>query len=258
MIPPTVVTIVLAAGSSGRLGTHKALLHLENRSAIVRVIQTSLASNSDQTVVVLGAHSESIRREIGDLPVSVVENVNFALGRTGSLKCALQSLVTGCYGNDTAIIIFPVDCPFVPSLVLNKLIACLLSNVSTVDHGEKPVSVLGGVCSDRQASVSNLRLSAERSWSVDDENSPAGMQSASLWIHPEYSGRRGHPVLLSGPILSHVLKLADDFPLKDFLYEAEKNQVLCRHTVKVDTASVLDNINTTDDLVRVLKREGLT
>ena len=245
MIPPTVVTIVLAAGSSVRLGTHKALLRLGGKTAIARVVEASLTSNSNETIVVLGAEAKSLAREIGDLPVLLVENTQFSLGRTGSLKCALRFLIDHLNGNKTAIaapagstttlaalgshsnglqragvlshvaiIIFPADCPLVPSPVLNKLIKCFFSRL------------------------------------------PAG--SESLWIAPEYAGKRGHPVLLFGPILSKLLELSDDFPLRDFLHSIECAGALHHLTVTVDTESVLDNINTSDDLARVLRREGLT
>jgi molybdenum cofactor cytidylyltransferase len=212
MNPPPIATIVLAAGSSSRLGTHKALLEINNKSAIRRVAETSLASMSRRSIIVLGASANAIKAELDDLPVEIVENSLFAKGRTGSLKCALRHL--GIALADTAVLVFPVDCPFISYRLLNRLIECF----------------------------------------VKEQQS----KSESFWIVPEFKGRRGHPVLLSGPILSRIFDLADDFSLKEFLYTAKTHERSVRYiALPVESETVLDNINTRQDVLRIWKREGL-
>ncbi len=208
---PTVATVILSAGNSGRLGFHKALLRFGETSALSRVIASALSSKTSLTVVVLGAEVESLRQEIGDAPVTILENRQFIAGRTGSLKCAIRSLDLDSVFS--AIMIFPVDCPFVAGTILDQLIECF--------QGQSL------------------------------------LPTESLWIAPEYAGKRGHPVLLAGPVLFDILALDDDFPLRDFLGRRVREGALRHLTVPVDTEHILDNINTVDDLVYVRQREGL-
>ncbi|MBZ0188220.1 MAG: nucleotidyltransferase family protein [Candidatus Obscuribacterales bacterium] len=211
MMPDMVVTIILAAGNSSRFGTHKGLIQLGGKSIIRTVAGTALASSSGLTIVVLGKESEGLKAELGELPVKTVYNAQFKQGRTGSIKSALESLSAI---QSTAIVIFPIDCPFVPPKVLNLLIETLTRQ--PLDHGE------------------------------------------SYWIVPEHDEKRGHPILLFGPVVGKIQALEDDYPLRDFLKEANDLGELIHITVPVETRSVLDNIDTRDDLAGALDREGLT
>ncbi|MCC7528185.1 MAG: nucleotidyltransferase family protein [Candidatus Melainabacteria bacterium] len=204
-------TIVLAAGSSSRLPFHKAFLQLGQTIAIKRVIETTLKSRSTRSLVVLGSRADSLIAEIKDFPVETIINRNYASGRTGSLKCALRHLSDKL--ESTAVLIFPVDCPFVSHQVLDSLIDCLLL---------RPAS-----------------------------------STESVWIVPSFEGRRGHPILLSGPVLKRILWLDDDFSLRDFLYNLiTSEQSLVQIELPVDSQAVVDNINTSADVQRLLKREG--
>lgn len=204
-----IATIILAAGSSSRLPVHKALLEMDGRKAIRQVAETALLSKSDRCLVVLGAKSDLIRAEINDLPVEIVENYTFAQGRTGSIKCALKSL--GETFSKKAVLIFPVDCPFVSHRLLDKLIDCF--------HEER-------------------------------------QRCESLWIVPSFSGKRGHPILLSGSVLPKICDLDDDFPLREYLH-AIKGDELHLVEIPVESKTVLDNMNTKDEVLQVCKREGL-
>ena len=211
MTAPRTVIIILAAGSSSRFGTHKGLVVAGGMTLLERVVKTGVSLKTSPVLLVLGAESSALRQAIVNLPVTIIENKSYASGRTGSPKCALQTL-----GEDLSsysVMVFPVDCPFVPTEVLTALIT---------RHSLEP-------------------------------NSPA----QSYWIAPEHNGKHGHPVLISGSILTEILALSDDFPLRDFLHRAVTDGRLQQITVPVATPTVLDNVNTASELEAVIMREGL-
>src|SRR5829696_3582015 len=77
--------VILAAGSSTRMGTPKQLLELEGKQLLVRAVEAALSSPAWPVVVVLGAHAELIRPAIARLPVLVTENPAWAEGMASSI-----------------------------------------------------------------------------------------------------------------------------------------------------------------------------
>lgn len=69
-----VTAILLAAGLSTRMGRSKPLLKLQGKTVIRHCIDAILEAGVDRCVVVLGRESETIRKEIRDLPVTTVLN----------------------------------------------------------------------------------------------------------------------------------------------------------------------------------------
>lgn len=57
--------------------------------------------------------------------------------------------------------------------------------------------------------------------------------------------------------MKRILWLDDDFSLRDFLYNLiTSEQSLVQIELPVDSQAVVDNINTSADVQRLLKREG--
>jgi molybdenum cofactor cytidylyltransferase len=88
----TIVGIVLAAGSSQRMGRPKQLLPLDGRPLLQHVVDAMAASLLDDIVVVLGHEADAIRAAI-TVPAHarVVVNPRYAEGQSTSLACGLAA-----------------------------------------------------------------------------------------------------------------------------------------------------------------------
>jgi len=80
------VAIVLAAGSSSRMGQSKQLLKVGNESLLKRTIRTVLDTDVDATIVVLGSNQQVHQKEICDFPIHVINNEHWQNGMGSSLK----------------------------------------------------------------------------------------------------------------------------------------------------------------------------
>jgi molybdenum cofactor cytidylyltransferase len=78
--------LLLAAGGSRRLGEPKQLLKIGGETLIRRMARVALGAELAPTLVVLGAHAGEIRGELEDLPLSIVENPDWARGIASSLR----------------------------------------------------------------------------------------------------------------------------------------------------------------------------
>ena len=114
----SVSALVLAAGTSTRLGRSKLLLDLGGRSVIARVVEATLASRAMETVVVLGHGAEVIAREIADFPVMTVLNPDYASGMASSLRVGLGAVSPEA----EAALILLGDQPLVTPDVINRII----------------------------------------------------------------------------------------------------------------------------------------
>jgi molybdenum cofactor cytidylyltransferase len=111
--------VILAAGSSTRMGAPKQLLRLDGRPLLQHVLDNVHASNVGEIIVVLGASAEVIRGQIDPHNVRVVLNENYREGIGTSLKAGLSAL--NCEA--AAALIILADQPFVRPQTLNQLIA---------------------------------------------------------------------------------------------------------------------------------------
>lgn len=89
---PIVWGIVLAAGTSSRLGRPKQLVRLGGEPALNHVLRAAAGSRLAGTVLVLGAEAERIRSRIGDFGQLTVINADFASGQSSSLRCGIASI----------------------------------------------------------------------------------------------------------------------------------------------------------------------
>lgn len=84
--------IILAAGSSTRMGSQKMLLPFGSSTILETVIQNILRSSVDSVTVVLGANQHEILRIIQPLPVEVCINENHLSGMLSSVICGFNAL----------------------------------------------------------------------------------------------------------------------------------------------------------------------
>ena len=113
--------IILAAGSSSRLGRAKQLLKYKNKSFIQQLIEKLEKTGISNPIIVLGARFEKISQHIDELSLStqIVENRNWENGMSGSLIKGLESLEKDV---DAALICLS-DQPLIPLSHYQQLLA---------------------------------------------------------------------------------------------------------------------------------------
>jgi molybdenum cofactor cytidylyltransferase len=110
--------ILLAAGSSSRLGQPKQLLTFHGVPLIRHVAEQALASRLASLTVVVGHRAADVRAALSDLAVDVVENPSYAQGQSTSLRVGLLNFPR----DHTAALILLVDQPFVDATLIDRLI----------------------------------------------------------------------------------------------------------------------------------------
>jgi molybdenum cofactor cytidylyltransferase len=114
-----VSAIVLAAGSSTRMGgINKLLLPWNSSTVIQHLVQQVLSSGAEEVIIVTGYQHEQVEQVIGDLSVSIVYNAGHASGMTGSIKAGVAA---GSIEN--AYMICLGDVPMISSDEYRKLIS---------------------------------------------------------------------------------------------------------------------------------------
>ena len=118
-VMPTIAAIVLAAGSSQRMGEQNKLhLPIDGVSLLRHSLQTLLAANIDELVVVLGHEQASTRALIDDLPLQIVYNEAHSTGQMTSVHCGLAALKA----NHGGVIVALGDQPALTVADINYLI----------------------------------------------------------------------------------------------------------------------------------------
>jgi len=119
MTKTAVSGVILAAGTSSRLGRPKQLVAYKGRPLLDHVVQNALSSNLGEIVVVLGAERGRIRVLLDLSKVHVVENEHFAKGQSTSVVVALDNLDQSAAG----VLFLLGDQPGVTADVINALVA---------------------------------------------------------------------------------------------------------------------------------------
>ena len=110
--------IILAAGSSRRMGTQKMLLPFNKSIIIETVINNVLNSMIDNVMVVLGADHDKIRNALNHLPVQFCHNEQHGTGMLSSVMCGFRSLPE----NANAALIYLGDQPGIPPIVTDTIL----------------------------------------------------------------------------------------------------------------------------------------
>ncbi|MGH2514906.1 MAG: nucleotidyltransferase family protein [Ktedonobacterales bacterium] len=110
--------IVLAAGRSSRMGSHKLLLHLGGHPLVTYAVNAALASKADPVVVVLGYMAEQVRVALPAGNYQVVENPRYAEGMATSLRAGIAAVPAGTAG----ALVLLADQPLLRVNYLNQLL----------------------------------------------------------------------------------------------------------------------------------------
>jgi molybdenum cofactor cytidylyltransferase len=118
-----IAAIVLAAGSSSRMGRNKLLLEFAGRPLLCHAIDQALEARIEEIVVVGGYQAAKVRAALSDRlgkpAVRMVESREHKLGMSASLKAGIRALKpeTG------AALVMLGDMPRISSALLKRLIA---------------------------------------------------------------------------------------------------------------------------------------
>jgi molybdenum cofactor cytidylyltransferase len=113
--------IVLAAGSSSRMGRSKQLLEIDGEPLLVRCVNVALAVNPINIVVILGANEKPHREIIEKLPVRIISNYYWKTGMGSSIKAGLNYLIQAAPDLE-GVILMVCDQPALTTEHLHKLI----------------------------------------------------------------------------------------------------------------------------------------
>lgn len=113
--------IILAAGSSSRLGSPKQLLTYKDKTLLQNSIDSAKQIGSGKVIVVLGSNKELIENEINDEGIILIQNQNWASGIASSIKAGIEALKVSSPDID-AIILMVCDQPFADAKTLKALL----------------------------------------------------------------------------------------------------------------------------------------
>ena len=112
--------MVLAAGSSTRMGENKLFLRVEGETLLTRVVSRASAAGLDPVIVVVGFERERAERELAGLPFSyrAVFNAEHAEGQHTSFRAGIAAVPDA---NPAAVVLL-ADMPRVTAEMITALV----------------------------------------------------------------------------------------------------------------------------------------
>jgi molybdenum cofactor cytidylyltransferase len=114
-----VAGLLLAAGTSSRMGSNKLLFDVGGESLLRRSARRALAGGLEPLLVVVGHQAERAREALAGLPCRTVENPLYEQGITSSLLAGVAALPPEV---DAAMVLL-ADMPFVTREMIGELAA---------------------------------------------------------------------------------------------------------------------------------------
>jgi molybdenum cofactor cytidylyltransferase len=113
--------IILAAGSSSRMGKPKQLLEFDGMTLLSRVSKMACQSKSYPVIIVLGAHADLIQTTLDTPGLAVVLNQNWEEGMASSLRKGLHAM-NEMHPLVDGVIILVGDQPYISNQHIEQLI----------------------------------------------------------------------------------------------------------------------------------------
>lgn len=129
----TIAAILLAAGSSSRLGRPKQLVELDGETLIRRAANALIDAVCSPIVVVLGSEIELSKQQLSGLNVRIAENADWPSGMSSSIREGMSHVILE---NVDGVLISVCDQPKVRSEHLQKLIARFTETKAAVTAAE--------------------------------------------------------------------------------------------------------------------------
>jgi molybdenum cofactor cytidylyltransferase len=118
---PAIAAVVLAAGSSTRMGENKLLLSLAGETVVRRAVRAATDAALDPIIVVLGHEPERVRAALAGLVCRTVVNPDHARGKGTSLQFGIAEVASATEAS--AAVVMLADMPFVTAAMLARVAA---------------------------------------------------------------------------------------------------------------------------------------
>jgi len=116
-----VCMVVLAAGKSSRLGRPKQLLSYGGMSLLQHAVQVALEAAIGPVLVVTGANTEKIEKELEGMNVDLAYNPHWEEGMGTSIRHGVEAVLSG-YPNTDGIMFMVCDQPYINASLLRHLL----------------------------------------------------------------------------------------------------------------------------------------
>jgi molybdenum cofactor cytidylyltransferase len=110
--------IILAAGGSSRFGELKQLLNWNGEPMIRSIAKLALKAGLSPVIVVIGAAAQEVAATINDLPLRIVNNLEWSAGLSTSIKAGIHSIPKEIGG----VVFLQGDQPQIPLSLIRSLI----------------------------------------------------------------------------------------------------------------------------------------
>ena len=110
--------IIIAAGTSSRMGQAKQLLPFKHTTMLDQVIQNCLESLLEPVIVVIGHDANKIQTKVDFSKTTLVINDDFKQGQSSSLKAGLKKIPFKC----NAAMFVLADQPLVDKTIIDTII----------------------------------------------------------------------------------------------------------------------------------------
>jgi CTP:molybdopterin cytidylyltransferase MocA/xanthine/CO dehydrogenase XdhC/CoxF family maturation factor len=117
--PPRIAGIVLAAGTSSRMGRNKLIETVHGKALVRHAADAALASRLDPVLVVTGHEAAKIGAALNGAPATLVHNSDYRQGLSTSLRSGIAAVPESC---DGAMVLLG-DMPGISPALIDKLIA---------------------------------------------------------------------------------------------------------------------------------------
>ena len=109
--------VILAAGVSKRLGFNKLTLKINGESTLRKALFPFISAGIGKVFIVTGIQSQRIREELTGYTVEFIENKNYALGMSTSVKASLPFIT-----DEEGVFFHLGDKPFLEKEMLYRMI----------------------------------------------------------------------------------------------------------------------------------------
>lgn len=123
--------VILAAGSSSRLGSPKQLLTYKDTTLLRHTIREAVAVNNASVLVVTGANNELIEKDILKVDVKASFNPDWESGMASSIVCGLKKMID-VFPETDACIFAVCDQPYITTSIFNELIKTYHQNAKGI------------------------------------------------------------------------------------------------------------------------------